>query len=99
MPQPEPATKSEIVTNPTAPAPGPVHVPAPGSMSPAEAKGLMEGLVGDTKAMQAWALQRAADSENRLKKIEAEVMSRGMQLARVEKNLVRMAEKLGLKYE
>lgn len=59
----------------------------------------IEGLASGFQGLQGYALQRAAESEARLKRIEAEVMSRGLQLARVEKNVSAWLTKQGHKYE
>lgn len=49
--------------------------------------------------MQAYAMQRGLESEARLKRVEAEVMSRGLQLGRIEKNIAAFLEKQGQNYE
>jgi uncharacterized protein YdeI (YjbR/CyaY-like superfamily) len=61
-------------------------------------KAITEMKAGSEK-IQAYAMARAAESEARLKRIEAEVMQRGAQLARVEKHLSAWLIAQGVKYE
>jgi hypothetical protein len=87
-----------VATETPLPAPLPAVPSAPPMPSPEQVEAMAKSMGVDLSAMKGMAAARAMESELRLKKIEAEVFQRGLQLARVERNLKALIEKGGGTY-